>query len=168
MALFQKLYRLETEQFIPVSLEDAWSFFSSPENLKEITPPKMKFKITSKSSDEMYAGMLITYIVSPILGIKMRWCTEISHVEDRVYFVDQQKFGPYTMWHHQHHFEEVDGGIMMRDIVNYGIPLGILGQLANTMFVRSQLREIFEYRTKAIVDKWPVSQRSPKPTMQFY
>lgn len=168
MALFQKLYRLEAAQFIPISIDEAWAFFSSPNNLKEITPPRMKFNITSKSSDKMYAGMLITYIVSPILGIKMRWCTEISHVEDKVYFVDQQKFGPYNMWHHQHHFQEVDGGILMRDIVSYGVPLGVLGQLANSIFVRDQLKGIFEYRTKAIQVKWPVKEGRPNPTIDFY
>ncbi len=168
MALFQKLYRLEAEQFIPITVDEAWAFFSSPDNLKEITPPRMKFNITSKSSDKMYAGMLITYIISPLLNIKMRWCTEISHVEDKVYFVDQQKFGPYNMWHHQHHFEKVDGGVIMRDIVNYGVPLGILGRIANVMFVESQLREIFEYRAKAILNKWPVGEDSPSPNLNFY
>ena len=167
MAIFQKLYRLEVEQFIPISIDEAWAFFSSPDNLKEITPPKMKFNITSKSSDVMYSGMLVTYIVSPLLGIKMRWCTEISHVEDKVYFVDQQKFGPYNMWHHQHHFEQVDGGVMMRDIVNYGVPFGVLGQMANTLFVKSQLKEIFEYRTKSVETKWPVGEGSPIPTVNF-
>lgn len=168
MAIFQKLYRIETEQFIPISIDEAWDFFSSPENLKEITPKKMEFRITSKSSDEMYPGMLITYVVKPLLGIGMRWCTEITHVKDKSYFIDQQMFGPYNMWHHQHHFKEVNGGVMMRDIVNYGVPLGILGQIANAIIVKSQLKEIFDYRIVAIEKLWPVKDGSPKPKISFF
>ncbi len=168
MAIFQKLYRIETEQFIPISIDEAWDFFSSPENLKEITPAKMGFNITSKSSDKMYPGMLITYVVTPLLGIGMRWCTEITHVKDKSYFIDQQRFGPYNMWHHQHHFEEVDGGVMMRDIVNYGVPLGILGQIANTIMVKSQLKEIFDYRILAVEKLWPTKEGSAAPKINFF
>ncbi|MFT4535810.1 MAG: ligand-binding SRPBCC domain-containing protein [Saprospiraceae bacterium] len=168
MAIFQKLYRIETEQFIPISLNEAWDFFSSPNNLKEITPDHMGFKITSKSNEKMYPGMLITYIVTPLLGIGMRWCTEITHVKNKSYFIDQQRFGPYNMWHHQHHFEEVEGGVMMRDIVNYGIPLGILGQIANSIMVKSQLKEIFEYRVQAVEKLWPVVESTTSSTVKFY
>jgi len=168
MALFQKLYRLETEQFLPISIEKAWGFFSSPDNLKEITPDHMGFNITSKSGDKMYPGMLITYVVTPLLGIAMRWCTEITHVKHHAYFIDQQRFGPYNMWHHQHHFEEVDGGVMMRDIVNYGIPLGILGQMANSMLVKKQLTEIFQYRINAVEKLWPNDSHNHKPKLSFY
>lgn len=168
MAIFQKLYRIETEQFIPISLDDAWDFFSSPKNLKEITPDHMGFNITSKSSEKMYPGMLITYIVSPLMGIAMRWCTEITHVKEKSYFIDQQRFGPYNMWHHQHHFEEVEGGVMMRDIVNYGIPFGILGQIANSIMIKSQLKEIFEYRIQAVEKLWPVVESTFLPTVKFH
>jgi len=168
MAISQKLYRIETQQFIPISIDKAWDFFSSPENLKEITPDKMGFNITSKSADKMYPGMLITYIVTPLLGIRMRWCTEITHVKDIAYFIDQQRFGPYNMWHHQHHFEEVDGGVMMRDIVNYGVPLGILGQIANTIMVKSQLKEIFDYRIQAVEKRWPSKDGSPTSKISFF
>lgn len=167
MAIFQKLYRIETEQFIPISIDEAWGFFSSPENLKEITPDHMGFNITSKSNEKMYSGMLITYVVTPLLGIGMRWCTEITHVKDKSYFIDQQRFGPYNMWHHQHHFEEVEGGVMMRDIVNYGVPFGILGQIANSILVKSQLKEIFDFRIKAVEKLWPAKVGSAKAKITF-
>ena len=156
MTLFQKLYRLETKQFLPISMDEAWDFFSSPKNLKEITPDHMGFYITSKNPEKMYPGMLITYIVTPLLGIKMRWCTEITQVKENQYFIDEQRFGPYKMWHHQHHFKEVEGGVEMTDIVTYGIPLGIIGRIANRFFVRNQLKEIFSYREEAVQKKWPV------------
>lgn len=169
MALFQKLYRIETEQFIPISLDKAWEFFSSPDNLKEITPDHMGFDITSKSGEKMYPGMLITYVVTPFLGIGMRWCTEISHVKDKSYFIDQQRFGPYNMWHHQHHFKETEGGVIMNDIVNYGIPLGPLGQIANSIFVKNQLKGIFDYRIEAVEKLWPVSENNKiKSSIKFY
>ena len=169
MAFFQKLYRLESKQFLPISMAEAWEFFSSPENLKEITPDHMGFHITSKNPKEMYPGMLITYLVSPLMGIKMRWCTEITQVKENQYFVDEQRFGPYKMWHHQHHFKEVEGGIEMTDIVNYGIPLGFMGRLANTLFVRKQLREIFEYRIKAVDKLWPSKgNKSIETSINFY
>lgn len=155
MTLFQKLFKLESKQFLPITLEEAWDFFSSPDNLKKITPDHMGFFITSENQGKMYPGMLITYIVTPLLGIKMRWCTEITQVEEKKYFIDEQRFGPYKMWHHQHHFKEVAGGVEMTDIVHYGIPLGILGQLANKLFVRNQLEEIFEYRAQAVKKIWP-------------
>jgi ligand-binding SRPBCC domain-containing protein len=169
MALFQKLYRLESRQFLPISITEAWDFFSSPENLKEITPEYMGFHITSKTQDKMYPGMLITYIVKPLLGIKMRWCTEITQVVENNYFIDEQRFGPYKMWHHQHHFEEVNGGVMMTDVVHYGIPLGILGQWANTLFVKKQLAEIFNYRIQAVEKKWPLkTSQNTQATIEFF
>lgn len=157
MALFQKLYRVNASQFVPITIEEAWAFFSSPDNLQKISPDSVGFEITSKTGDDMYPGMLITYIVSPVLGIKMRWCTEITQVKDKEYFVDDQRFGPYAFWHHQHHFEEVDGGVLIKDIVHYGIPLGPIGQLANALFVRKQIREIFDYRVAAVERLWPGS-----------
>jgi len=169
MALYQKLYRLETKQVLPISMEEAWDFFSSPDNLKEITPDHMGFDITSPAQKKMYPGMLITYRVSPLLGIKMRWCTEITQVKENQYFIDEQRFGPYKMWHHQHHFKAVEGGVEMKDIVHYGIPLGFLGRIANSLFVKSQLRDIFEYRAVAVEKRWPLKMKGlPKPTVEFY
>ena len=147
-----KSYTLKYETFIPTTLDKAWDFFTSPLNLVKITPPDMNFAVTSeyKDSDKVYAGMIITYFISPIFGIRLKWMTEITHVKEKEYFVDEQRFGPYALWHHQHHFKQVEGGIMMTDIVNYAIPLGFLGQLANTLFVKKKLKEVFSFREEAI------------------
>ncbi|AEV32103.1 hypothetical protein Oweho_1097 [Owenweeksia hongkongensis DSM 17368] len=143
-------FQLRTEQQVNASLGEVWDFISSPKNLKEITPDHMGFEITNQASDNMYPGMIISYKVSPILGIKMNWVTEITHVKDMEYFVDEQRIGPYTMWHHEHHLEENKHGVMMKDIVSYQPPFGILGNLANSLFIKKQLKEIFDYREEAV------------------
>lgn len=103
-----KVYTLTKKQFLPISIDQAWDFFSSLVNLKKITPEYMGFKITSDLGDgKMYSGQIISYIVTPVLGIPMSWTTEITHVLDKKYFVDEQRFGPYSFWHHQHWFKEV-------------------------------------------------------------
>ncbi len=146
-----KVYTKEYKTFLPLNIEEAWDFFSSPRNLAKITPEHMGFIITSKFNDEkMYPGMLITYKVSPLMGIQMDWCTEITHVIDKKYFVDEQRFGPYSMWHHQHHFKIVDGGIEMTDIVNYAVPMGILGRMMNSIMISNEIEKIFSYREKKI------------------
>lgn len=146
-----KVYSIKTVQKIPVSLDTAWDFFSKPDNLKDITPPNLGFNIISKHHGEkMYAGQIIEYKVSPILGIPLYWMTEITHVEDHKFFVDEQRFGPYSMWHHKHHFKAIDGGVEMTDIVHYKLPLWFLGDIANVIMVKSQLRNIFEFRYKAV------------------
>jgi ligand-binding SRPBCC domain-containing protein len=147
-----KFNQLKFTQKIPISIEQAWDFFSSPANLAKITPKHMGFDITSdfKENQKMYEGQIITYKVSPILGIKLDWMTEITHITDNEYFVDEQRFGPYAMWHHQHHFKAINGGIEMTDLVNYVLPLGFLGNIANQLFVKAQLKEIFEYRFIAV------------------
>ncbi len=148
-----KTHTVKYEQFVPVDLATAWEFFSSPKNLAKITPQHMGFQITNKYEvGKMYPGMLITYKVSPLLGIKLDWCTEITHVKDQVYFVDEQRFGPYAMWHHQHHFETVTGGVMMTDIVDYAIPFGWLGSIANVLLVKNAVKEIFEFRKQKIAE----------------
>ena len=150
-----KIHTVKYEQFVPVDLATAWDFFSSPKNLAKITPQHMGFQITNKYEvGKMYPGMLITYKVSPLLGIKLDWCTEITHVKDQVYFVDEQRFGPYIMWHHQHHFTAVQGGVKMEDIVHYKIPLGFLGDIAQVILVKKQLQGIFDFRFKAVEQKW--------------
>jgi ligand-binding SRPBCC domain-containing protein len=146
-----KVYSLKTVQVLPISLEKAWDFFSSPANLAEITPKNLGFNIISKHHGEkMYAGQIIEYKVSPVLGIPLYWMTEISHVEQHKFFVDEQRFGPYSMWHHQHHFKEVPGGVEMTDIVHYKLPFWFLGDIANSIFVKKQLNDIFDYRFKAV------------------
>ncbi len=134
-----------------MSISDAWDFFSSPKNLQKITPEHMGFNITSEFfSEKMYPGMLITYKVSPLLGIPLDWCTEITHVEHLKYFVDEQRFGPYAMWHHQHHFKEIEGGIEMTDIIDYAIPLGVLGRMMNSIMINNEVEKIFNYRVKKV------------------
>lgn len=146
-----KVYSLKTVQVLPISLEKAWDFFSSPANLAEITPKNLGFNIISKHHGEkMYAGQVIEYKVSPVLGIPLYWMTEITHVEQHKFFVDEQRFGPYSMWHHQHHFREVPGGVEMTDIVHYKLPFWFLGDIANSVFVKKQLNDIFDYRFKAV------------------
>jgi len=146
-----KVYSLKTVQVLPISLEKAWDFFSSPANLAEITPKNLGFNIISKHHGEkMYAGQIIEYKVSPVLGIPLYWMTEITHVEQHKFFVDEQRFGPYSMWHHQHHFKEVPGGVEMTDIVHYKLPFWFLGDIANSIFVKKQLNDIFDYRFKAV------------------
>lgn len=148
-------YTLKRIQRLPISLDTAWSFFSSPKNLSQITPAYMKFKITSEFfSDKMYPGEIITYTVSPVANIPLNWMTEITHVKDGEYFIDEQRFGPYSLWHHQHHFKVIDGGIEMTDIVNYKIPFWIFGELAHSLFIKKQLQTIFSYRYKWLEDKF--------------
>ncbi len=142
---------LKRVQVLPISLEKAWDFFSDPGNLATITPEGMGFHILSADRPpRMYAGQLIEYRVSPLLGIPMYWMTEITHVVEGKYFVDEQRFGPYALWHHQHHFREVEGGVEMTDIVHYKIPFGILGSLADWLFVRKKLEAIFDYRFEKV------------------
>ena len=145
-----KVYNLKTVQFLPCSLEKAWDFFSSPSNLATITPKELNFKILSKELTSMYPGQIFEYKVHPVLGIPLYWMTEITHVVENKYFVDEQRFGPYTMWHHQHHFKVVEGGVEMTDIVHYKLPMWFLGDIANALFVKSQLNKIFDYRFKKV------------------
>nr|WP_067059780.1 SRPBCC family protein [Mucilaginibacter sp. L294] len=147
-----KTYVLKFKQNIPISLDEAWAFFSSPLNLQKITPPDMRFVVTSDytADTKMYAGMIITYKISPLAGIKLNWMTEITHVQDRKYFVDEQRFGPYALWHHQHHFKEIAGGVEMTDILNYAIPFSIIGRLTNKVYVGKKVKDIFDYRVKAV------------------
>lgn len=146
-----KVYSFKTVQKIPIGLDKAWDFFSNPANLQEITPGNLGFKIISKHhGDKMYAGQVIEYQVSPVLGIPLYWMTEITHVKDREYFVDEQRYGPYSMWHHQHHFKIIEGGVEMADIIHYRLPLWFLGDIANSLFVKKQLQQIFDYRFKRV------------------
>jgi ligand-binding SRPBCC domain-containing protein len=147
-----KTYALKFKQNIPISLDEAWDFFSSPLNLEKITPADMRFVVTSDytADTKMYAGMIITYKISPLAGIKLNWMTEITHVQDKQYFVDEQRFGPYALWHHQHHFKEIAGGVAMTDILNYAIPFGIVGRLTNKVYVGKKVKDIFDYRVKAV------------------
>lgn len=151
MEIMSKVYSLKTVQQIPISLDSAWDFFSNPLNLETITPGNMNFKTISKHhGDKMYAGQIIEYKVSPLWSIPLYWMTEITHVENKKYFVDEQRYGPYRMWHHQHHFKVIDGGVEMTDIIHYKLPLWFLGGIANRLFVKKQLQQIFDYRFKKV------------------
>lgn len=142
-----KVYSLKTTQFLKMPLQEAWAFFSNPANLQEITPKEMGFKIVSKHhGPQMYAGQIIEYKVRPVLGIPLYWMTEITQVQPMKYFIDEQRFGPYSLWHHQHHFEATDAGVLMTDIVHYKLPFWFLGDIAHHLFVRKQLEGIFKYR----------------------
>ncbi|MEI7964664.1 MAG: SRPBCC family protein [Chitinophagaceae bacterium] len=146
-----KVYSLSTVQAIPISMEKAWDFFSSPANLQQITPSSLGFSIISKfHGDKMYAGQVIEYKVRPVMGIPLYWMTEITHVSEGKYFVDEQRFGPYSLWHHQHHFRVVEGGVEMTDIVHYKLPFWFLGDIANSLLVKRQLKGIFDFRFKKV------------------
>ena len=159
-----RVYSLKAIQKIPVDLKAAWNFFSKPDNLNAITPKKLGFKILNISKaykDEMYAGQIIEYNVKPLFGIPLYWMTEITHVKNEEYFIDEQRFGPYSLWHHQHHFTAIENGIEMTDIVHYKIPYWFVGDIANALIVQKQLKEIFEYRFRMIEEKyggWPNQQ----------
>ena len=145
-----KIYTLHKNQKLPITVDQAWEFLSDPKNLKTITPNYMGFNILSGSDRPMFAGQIIQYIVTPVLGIKTKWVTEITHVVDKHYFVDEQRFGPYALWHHKHFIKEIDGGIEMEDLIDYKLPFGILGQLVQPFLIKPKLEEIFDYRTKKL------------------
>ncbi len=150
-----KVYSLKAVQNIPTDINTAWDFFSKPDNLNAITPKKLGFKIISDSfKNDMYAGQIIQYTVKPLLGISLYWMTEITHVKDKEYFVDEQRFGPYSLWHHQHHFKQINNGIEMIDFVHYKIPFWFIGDIANAVIVKKHLKEIFDYRWKVVEEKF--------------
>jgi len=139
------------EQTLNENIDKVWDFMSSPKNLEEITPNEMSFNITSSNKNEkMYEGMIITYKVTPLLNIPLNWMTEITHVKEKKFFVDEQRLGPYKMWHHQHIFEKCKNGVIMKDIITYIPPFNILGKIANTLFIEKKVNAIFDYRKKIL------------------
>ena len=145
------LHTLQANQFIRADLQTVWRFMSSPANLAIITPDYMGFEILNNlHGDTMYAGQIIEYYVKPVLGIKLHWVTEITHVKENEFFVDEQRFGPYSFWHHKHFLKEVNGGVQMDDLVHYRLPFGSLGNIANALFVKKQLKDVFNYRYKKV------------------
>ena len=147
-----KIYTLHKKQNIPISKEEAWRFLSDPKNLKKITPEYMGFDIVSGADKEMYPGQIIEYVVKPVMGIPNKWVTEITHVVENKFFVDEQRFGPYALWHHKHFLKEIKGGVEMEDLIHYKVPFGIIGQLVNPILVRPKLEEIFEFRRKKLIE----------------
>ena len=147
-----KLYQLQSKQTLPISKQTAWKFLSNPKNLKTITPDHMGFQIISGADRPMFAGQIIQYKVSPFPGYSTKWVSEITHIKEGEYFVDEQRFGPYALWHHKHFIKEVDGGIEMEDSIDYKIPFGILGQLSHLIIVKKQLLQIFKYREQKLIE----------------
>jgi len=151
------MYKLKKVQTIPITLPRAWDFFSKPENLGLITPSYMKFNILERSDvGDMYPGMIITYQISPIFNMSIKWATEITQIKEFKYFIDNQIKGPYTIWHHEHHFKEIEGGIEMTDILFYDLPYGFLGRIAHKVFVKQKVDEIFHYREQKIKELFGV------------
>ena len=146
-----QIFELSSSLKLPISLEESWTFFSNPSNLKTITPDYMGFEIISELEKEMFAGQFICYKVSPLMGLKMNWVAEITHVVKNKYFVDEQRIGPYSMWHHKHFLKEIEGGTEITDVVHYKLPLSLIANRFHSILVKPKLKEIFEYRTNALL-----------------
>jgi ligand-binding SRPBCC domain-containing protein len=144
------MYQLKRQQLVKTDMATCWDFFSSPGNLQKITPKYMGFDVLTEVPEKMYEGLMIEYRVRPLLGIPMNWITEITHVKEHHFFVDEQRKGPYRIWHHEHHFETMDNGVLMSDIVSYELPFGILGKIAHPILVQRKLNEIFDFRFEIV------------------
>lgn len=144
------MYQYTSRQELATTIDQAWTFLSDPKNLKRITPDYMGFDIISGAERKMFPGQIIQYRLTPVLGIPFRWVTEITHVQEGEFFVDEQRFGPYTFWHHKHFIKKTSNGVVMEDIVDYKLPLGPLGWLAHALFIRAKVKQIFDYREKAL------------------
>lgn len=144
------MFTIHSIQKLPIGIDEAWKFFSNPKNLNAITPDTMKFRTLSGDDRDMFAGQIIHYKISPYRGITIEWVTEITHIKDKTFFVDEQRFGPYKFWHHKHLFREIDGGMEMEDIVHYKLPFGFLGKLFHPLMVKPKLNEIFNFRRQKL------------------
>jgi ligand-binding SRPBCC domain-containing protein len=147
-----KVYTFSRKQNVPISLDKAWEFLTNSDNLSIMTPSYMNFKKISDDNRPLYPGQIIQYSVTPLLGIPAKWVSEITQIKDKDYFVDIQLFGPYAMWHHKHFVKEIDGGVEMEDLIDYKIPLGILGQIAHPILVQPKLEEIFAFRKAKLIE----------------
>ena len=146
------LYKFQTKQKLPISLQEAWTFFSDPKNLNTITPDSMKFVTLSRDDKKMFQGQIIQYKISPFPFVTLNWVTEITHVENEAFFVDEQRFGPYKFWHHKHFFTEIENGVFMEDIVHYKVPFGFIGRLFHPIIVRPKLNEVFKFREQKLIE----------------
>ena len=144
------MYCIRSKQKLPIDIDIAWDFFSNPKNLNIITPDSMKFVTLSGDERKMFQGQIIHYKISLFAGISMEWVTEISHVKDKKFFVDEQRFGPYKFWHHKHFFREIEGGVEIEDIVHYKMPFGFIGRLVHPIIVKPKLKEIFDFRKQKL------------------
>lgn len=154
------IHYLTRQQIIPASLEQVWEYFSDSRNLDELTPPDMRFRILTAPLPRMYAGQIIEYRVEFIRGLPSLWLTEIAHVREPLYFVDEQRIGPYRFWYHEHRFEPVEGGVRMNDRVTYAIGFGPLGDLLNALWIGPRLRQIFAFRAEKIRQLFPERRNS--------
>ncbi len=149
-----KIHQLKCQLELPITMSQAWEFFSNPENLQEITPPNLSMDIVIKPDGKMYPGMMITYQIYPLMKIPMSWVTEITHVNEPNYFVDEQRFGPYKLWHHEHRFETSGNGVLATDIVTYSIGKGFIGEWMHSLWIKKQLEGIFTYREKVLAERF--------------
>ena len=147
-----KIYQKKSFQKLPLSIKETWDFFSDPKNLKTITPDYMGFEIIDGDDKKIFPGQIIKYNVTPLFGIPIKWVTEITSVINEKYFVDEQRFGPYSLWHHKHFIKEIEGGVEMEDVVHYKLPFGILGQIVHPIIVKPKLDEIFNYRYNKLIE----------------
>jgi ligand-binding SRPBCC domain-containing protein len=145
-----KLQRLQTLQRLPIPIGEAWDFFSRPQNLRLITPHWLDFRLTNEPPEAMNPGTIISYKVRPVLGIPVQWITEITHMDAPRSFVDDQRVGPFRLWHHEHFFRPIEGGVEVEDQVHYGLPFGLLGSLVHELYLRKRLQEIFTYRAQTL------------------
>ena len=155
-----KIFTIKANQSLLISIEDAWGFFSNPNNLPKVTPPWLNLKVTSELPDKMYEGMIVTYKVYPVLGIPSNWVTEITTVNEKAFFIDEQRFGPYKFWHHQHHFKETSSGVEMTDIVNYALPFDPFSRPLNNILVGKKVEGIFEFRKEVLNDLFKDNPRT--------
>ena len=147
-----KLYRLYKQIHLNINKEQCWEFFSKPENLKRITPEYMNFEILRGGGTDMYSGQIIEYKVNALPGLRLNWVTEITHVKEFEFFVDEQRFGPYSFWHHKHFFKETPDGMDCVDELHYLPPMGPLGRLMNALIIKKKLDEIFNYRQSKLTE----------------
>ena len=145
-----RLFKLHRSIDLPISKEKCWGFFSSPQNLKIITPNYMGFDIVEGGKEKMYQGQIIAYKVSPMFGLKISWVTEITHVNEYKFFVDEQRFGPYRFWHHKHYFEEIENGMRCIDLVHYAPPMSLIAKAVDSLFIKNKLKQIFDYRAEKL------------------
>lgn len=144
------MYQLKRTQFIHADLQTCWDYFSSPVNLRVITPNYVDFKVHTTVPETLYEGLIIRYTIRPILGVPLNWISEIKTIREGNYFIDEQRRGPYGMWHHEHHFKEVEGGVEMTDLIAYCMPFGFIGRFFHWLFIRKQLESIFDYRFRKV------------------
>lgn len=145
-----KIYTLEQKQTLPISLEVAWEFFANPQNLTKLTPDWMQLTIKGDVPQKMYEGLIMTQEVKPLFGIPLTWVTEITHIKEEAYFIDEQRIGPYKFWHHEHRLKETEAGVELIDTLHYAMPFGIIGRMIHELSVKQKVAEVFRYRYEVL------------------